>query len=155
MLALLSSLSAMIMMGPRVYAKMSSDGYLPGWLSAGTNGKGYSAAVWFQAAIAIAMLWSGTYQQLMTYAGYTLGISCMMTIAGLIRWKLTEPDNISIPFWPYAPCLFLLINGLITAYVVWCAPLYSLLGLIPFLAGIICWYLKTKNESKTAISSKC
>ncbi|MCL6271961.1 amino acid permease [Sansalvadorimonas sp. 2012CJ34-2] len=150
MLALCSSLSAMIMMGPRVYAKMAEDGYLPGWLSSGRHG--FSTSVWFQAAIAVVMLWSGTYQQLMTYAGYTLGISCMMTISGLIRWKLNDPDNISIPFWPYAPCLFLLINGVITIYVVWCAPLYSLLGLIPFAAGIISWYLKERNTPKTMIS---
>ena len=139
-LAISSSLFSMLLMGPRVYARMSDDGYMPGWLSAKKNG--YSAAVGFQAVIAIAMLWSGTYQQLMTYAGYTLGLSCMMTIAGLIRWKLNDPENTVIPFWPYAPMLFLLFNSVITIYVVWCAPLYSLLGLMPFAAGVLCWYLK-------------
>ena len=146
MLALCSSLSAMIMMGPQVYSRMSDDGYMPRWLAA--NEKGFSAAVLFQAVIAILMLWSGTYQQLMTYAGYTLGLSCMMTIAGLVRWKLNDPDNIHIPFWPYAPVLFLLTNGAITIYVVWCAPLYSLLGLIPFTAGIISWLLKERREAQ-------
>ena len=55
LMALLSSISSMTMAGPRMYAKMASDGYLPLWF-AKASAPGW-ACVWLQGGLAISMLW--------------------------------------------------------------------------------------------------
>ena len=72
-LVLISSASSMVMAGPRVCAKMAADGYLPAWLAA-PNGPPRIAIV-FQAALAMLMLWTSSFEALLTYIGFTLGIS--------------------------------------------------------------------------------
>ena len=136
-LALLSSLSALIMLGPRVYAKMASDGFLPSFL-AGQKGY-YPKAVVFQGMIALLILWFGTYEHMLTSIGYMLGICCVLTVAGLVKLKLHD-CGIAIPFWPFGPAIFIICVTCCVIYHVYHHPLYSLLGVALVTPGLLFWF---------------
>src|SRR5690606_9718750 len=71
--ALLTSVSALTMSGPRVYAKMAQDGLFP--LPVSSVDGTVRGAIWLQAALAIAVVLSTTLQTQLDYLGFTLSLS--------------------------------------------------------------------------------
>lgn len=141
-LALFSSLSALIMVGPHVYAKMAEDGFLPGLLRS-QQGR-YHNAVIFQGVIALLILWFGTFEHMLTGIGYILGVCCVMTVAGLVKLKLND-RNIAIPFWPYSPAIFITLVTFCIVYHIYHHPIYSLLGIILILPCLLFGYYRKKQ----------
>ncbi len=80
-LALLSSVSSMIIAGPRVYAKMADDGVFPAWFRFGKVGSSEvpGKAIWFQAILACVVVLLTTLQELLGYLAFTLSISAALT----------------------------------------------------------------------------
>ena len=66
--SLTTSVSAMLMAGPRVYAKMAEDGYLPSFMKS-PNPPGCSNMV-FQLVVVLLMLWIPRFRDLFTYIGF-------------------------------------------------------------------------------------
>src|SRR5690606_39215193 len=64
-LALFTSVSAMIMVGPRVYAKMADDGLMPRGLR--FRGEPPFVAVMMQAALAVGVVWITGLRELLSY----------------------------------------------------------------------------------------
>ncbi|QJD31311.1 APC family permease [Methylococcus geothermalis] len=106
-LALSLSVSAMMMAGPRVYACMARDGFLPRWFSVHESGAP-RRATFLQCALSLALLWSAGFKALLTYTGFTLGLSTAATVCGLIRLRLKEGGACPVIGWPWAPLLYLL-----------------------------------------------
>lgn len=88
--ALLTSITAMLMAGPRVYARMAEDGALPAWFARTSADGAPRPAIALQAALALVFLWSATLQQLMTYIGWTLSLSAAATVVGLLVLRRRE-----------------------------------------------------------------
>lgn len=86
-ISLLTSVSAMVMTGPRVYAKMADEGFLPRFLR--FTGRVPVAAIAFQAVLAIIVISVSTLTQLLGYLGLTLSVSSALTVAMLLvlRWR--------------------------------------------------------------------
>lgn len=141
-IALLTSISAMIMAGPRVYAKMAEDGYLPRWL--GSDTPPATNAVLLQLAIALLMFWIPNFPNLQRYIGFTLGIGTALTVIGLIRLKRQEPDSVSVPGWPWVPVLFLLLVTGITATAVVLDPKPTRWGVATIALGLVAWKVQTR-----------
>jgi amino acid transporter len=78
-LALLSSVSSMIMAGPRVFARMADDGVFPAALR--FRGEAPAAAIAVQAALAIALVLVSDLQSLLGYLGLTLSLSAALTVS--------------------------------------------------------------------------
>jgi basic amino acid/polyamine antiporter, APA family len=82
--AFVSSVSAMTFAGPRVYAAMAADGYLPGLL-ARAEGRPSAAAVVLQGALAVALLFTHTVQQVLQNVGALLTLFAALTALSLFR----------------------------------------------------------------------
>jgi APA family basic amino acid/polyamine antiporter len=82
--AFVSSVSAMTFAGPRVYAAMASDGYLPRFL-AGAEGRPSAWAVMLQGALAVALLFTHTVQQVLQNVGALLTLFAALTALSLFR----------------------------------------------------------------------
>ena len=137
-LALISSVSSMMMAGPRVYARMAQDGYLPKALRA-ASGEAPRNGMVLQLALSLVMLWSTTYEGLLTYIGFTLGISTALTVAGLVRLRMKEGAALPVPGWPWIPLLFLAAIIVITVLTIQMRPVVSLYGLATLAAGWVVW----------------
>ncbi len=138
-LALISSVSSMVMAGPRVYARMAEDGYLPRWLR--TEAGPPRPAIYFQCALALLLLWTATFDGLLTYIGFTLGLSAAATVLGLVRLRFRAGPEFRVPGWPWVPALFLLSVLGTTGFSIARRPYESLLGLATIGIGLIAWLL--------------
>jgi basic amino acid/polyamine antiporter, APA family len=136
-LVLISSVSAQTMAGPRVYARMAADGYLPRWLSPATGPP--RAAIGFQALLALIMLWSASFEWLLTYMGFTLGVSTLATVLGLIALRRREGASLPVPGWPWVPGVFLLSVASTTILSLVGKPGATLAGLATIALGWIAW----------------
>ncbi|MGD8377067.1 MAG: APC family permease [Acidobacteriota bacterium] len=105
-LALASSVSSMILAGPRVYARMAQDGTFPPWfrMPAG-SGEAPAAAVTLQVALAVVVSAVSTLGELLSYLGFTLSLSAAGTVACLFllhRRGVAAP----CPGYPWVPALY-------------------------------------------------
>jgi APA family basic amino acid/polyamine antiporter len=105
-IALFTSVSAMIMVGPRVYAQMAEDGLMPGWM--GFQGQVPSRAIATQALLAIIVVWLTDLRELLSYLGFTLGLCTAATIGCLFVLARRDPGiTHDLPGYPWAPALFI------------------------------------------------
>jgi APA family basic amino acid/polyamine antiporter len=135
--ALVSSVSSLVMAGPRVYAQMAADGCVPRIFAATAGPPRTSIAL--QAGVALALLWSATFEALLTYIGFTLSLSTAATVAGLMRLRRREGPQLPVPGWPWVPGLFLLSVLAMTGFTVARQPRESLLGLATMAVGWAAW----------------
>lgn len=92
--SLFTSVSAMIMTGPRVYAKMADDHLLPGWLR--FAGAVPRRALLFQAALALVVVHVSTLKQLLSYLGFTLSITAALTVSSLLWARHSLPVSLGV-----------------------------------------------------------
>ncbi|MEK7678023.1 MAG: amino acid permease [Verrucomicrobiota bacterium] len=146
-LALVTTASSMIMAGPRVYARMAADGYLPRFLAPASGPP--QAAIALQLLIALVLLWSATFETLLIYIGFTLSLSTAATVVGLVLLRRREGAQLKIPGWPWVPGLFLLGVLAMAGISVAGRPVATLLGLATIAAGWVAW--RVSRPSKNAM----
>lgn len=104
-LALFTSVSAMVMAGPRVYAKMADDGVFPRIFRSRDGAP--TAAVALQGALAVGVVWLTGLRELLSYLGFTLGLSAAGTAAALFLAVRRRPEcRGQLPGYPWAPAIF-------------------------------------------------
>jgi len=86
-IALLSATSAMTMIGPRVYAAMARDGYLPA-VFAGEGGRPPVGAVLLQGAIALAVAMTTSFIKAIETVGAVLTLMAALTALGVFKLQL-------------------------------------------------------------------
>jgi APA family basic amino acid/polyamine antiporter len=138
--ALATSLSSMIMAGPRVYARMAEDGCLPRWFGFPEQGPPRHSIL-LQTGLALAMLWTATFTSLLTYIGFTLGLCTAAAVAGLVRLRWHRGREVHVPGWPVVPAVFLASAVVVSAFALARKPIESALGLATLLLGWLAWYL--------------
>lgn len=111
-LILLSTLSAQVMIGPRVYYAMARDGLFFKFASQ-VHPKFetplYSIIV--QGVLSVAYILTGSYYDVMTYMGFSLSIFPFLTVIGLWKLRKNAPDApYRVPFFPVTPIFFLVVS---------------------------------------------
>jgi APA family basic amino acid/polyamine antiporter len=142
-LALVTSVSSLVMTGPRVYARMAADRYLPSWMEQKSGPP--RAAILFQFAIALLMLWTASYQSLLTFIGFTLSLSTAATVCGLIVVRRRLGASLPVPGWPWVPGTFVIAVLGMTSLSVARAPLPSLAGFAALGLGWVFWRLNGRR----------
>jgi basic amino acid/polyamine antiporter, APA family len=143
-LLLVSSVSSMIMAGPRVAQVMGQDVPLLRFLSR-TNRNGVPAnAIAVQSTITLLLILTSSFERVVTYMGFTLNLFTMMTVVGLIVLRIRQP-NMPRPsrMWgyPWTAILFLVIGAWILIYGLIYKPAESLAGLATVFAGLIVYWI--------------
>jgi len=141
--------NGLILSGARVYYTMAKDSLF--LRRAGIlNSKGVPAkALWMQCAWASALCISGQYGNLLNYIVFTVLLFYILTIAGIIRLRTTQP-NIPRPYkaigYPFIPLLYIIIAAFICVVLLFTQTLYSGLGLAIVLAGIPVYFITQKKN---------
>lgn len=134
-LALFTSISAMVMTGPRVYARMADDGLLPGFLGRVEEGSG--AAVALQVLLSIVVVWISDLATLLGYIGFTLGLSAAAAVSALMLLRHREgAASVPVPGYPWIPGTFILAPLSISVAVAMREPAQALAGLATAATGI-------------------
>ncbi len=156
-LILVSSVSAMVYLGPRVTQAMGEDTRALRWLAT-TNDQGVPVnSVLFQLALALAFIYTSTFEQVLIYAGFTLTLSMMLTVAGVfvLRWYRPEVDRPYTTWgYPVTPLLFLGLNTWVLLYVFIDRPVESFVGLGVIGVGALLylgsrWFILEEDEAET------
>ncbi len=143
-LGLISSVSSMIWIGPRVTVAMGED--LPGLalLAIKTRNGTPRVAIGVQAIITTALLLTGKFEDVLVYIQMALILFSALTVLGVIVLRVREPD-LPRPYrtwgYPVTPVLFLLVSAFMIFYVVQTKPWQSLAGLGTVLAGLIVYFV--------------
>ncbi len=152
-LLLVSTVSAMLLAGPRVLHVIGCD-FSTFALLARTNRHGIPVvAVVSQAGLALGFIASGTFEQVLVFAGFTLALNSFATVAGLlwVRWQrptLARPFR--SPLYPLAPAIYLLVTAWTLAYVLGQRPVEALAGLGIVSAGaVMYWFSKPTDVAQS------
>jgi APA family basic amino acid/polyamine antiporter len=146
-LALFTSVSSMIMAGPRVYAKMADDGLFPRLFRSGEDVP--RAAIALQTLAAIAVLWTSTLASLFSYIGFTLGISAAATVVGLLVLRRREgAERVPIPGYPFIPLVFVVATLGAAGFMVARQPAQAGLGLATALIGVPIYFLLVRTRAR-------
>ncbi len=145
--ALFSSISALTILGPRVYFAMAKDGNffkLMSKVNSKTQVPSYS--IMLQSFIAIILVLSGTFEQILTYMGFLLGLFPILAVFGLFKLRKNKLSVYKSPLFPLIPIFFILvsISMLILAYFE--RPLESSIAIITVIAGIPAYLLFQKKK---------
>ena len=147
---LLSVISAMIMAGPRVYYAMAKDHLFFERFGRVTQKRQTpAAAIILQAAIAILMVFTSSFEKLLIYIGFTLSIFAVLTVLGMmvLRVKGSHPESPYKTFgYPVTPILFILSNLWIIAFSIKGNPMATLCAAGTIVGGIVvflCFNWKT------------
>jgi APA family basic amino acid/polyamine antiporter len=150
-LGLISAVSAMMWIGPRVTATMGQDFKALRWL-APTNAHGIpTVAILVQFAIVNVLLLTATFQAVVNYVQFSLALCSAVTVLGVfvLRWR--QP-NLPRPYrtwgYPFTPIIFLAVS----AWMLWNlltdqttrAP--SLWGLATIALGLVIYFLSAKTR---------
>lgn len=143
-LAMTSSVFAMLLAGPRVYRKMAEDGVMPAFFKGDGSPR---LAIVAQAALSLVAIFIANLLQLMTYLGLTLSACGALAVLSLwwVRHKL--PDAHPLRWWEtLAMWLYLLI----TFCILWASwtthreQFYAMLG--TFAAGLVFYMVSLLRE---------
>jgi APA family basic amino acid/polyamine antiporter len=176
--ALLSSVSALIILGPRVYYAMARDGYF--FRSFGEvhpQSRVPSRAILLQCGMAAVLVVTGTFEQILTYMGFCLGIFPIVTVLGVFRlrrmgsvgWNSksgggqigapegpgTGPAEASyrMPLYPLPPLVFALASCLILVLAYLERPVESSIALGTVGLGIPVFFLfRRRRRQATGVS---
>lgn len=152
-LGLLSVISAMILAGPRVYYAMSRDGvFFPLFASVDETRHTPAHAIGLQAAIAMAMIVSASYDKLLVYIGFTLSLFAMLTVIGLMRVRLKDPHKgPAYRTWgyPLTPLIFIMGNLWIITFSIRSRPAPVVWGFVTIAAGLCMYVYFHRTQSPT------
>lgn len=149
--ALLSSISALIILGPRIYYAMAQDGYFFRSLAhVHPVFRAPSKAIVLQCLIAIAMAASGTFDQILTYMGFCLGIFPIVVVLGVFKLPRTDRSRL----YQAAALLFAAVSIVILTLAYFERPAESSIAVVTVLAGVPLYALFAHARAAAAITRK-
>ncbi len=147
---LISSISAMTWVGPRVSKAMGNDYPLWRFLNK-TNKKDIPVtAIWFQSGIALVYVLTGTFESVLLYCGFILQIAALLTVSGtfILRKKHKTEDTFKAPLYPLLPILFVVLSLWVLSYLLLNQPVESLIGLLILGIGTLTYFLNPRKSGK-------
>ncbi len=140
-LCLVASVSAFVLTGPRVAYAMARDGVFPGFAARLHPVRGTPAPATLALAVsAAALVWAGSFLELLDYASVGLAALSGLTVASVFplrrRAGLARPYR--LPLYPLPPLAFLVLIGVTIGYALAAerTRVPGLLSLATLLAGI-------------------
>ncbi len=150
--ALFSSLSAFLILGPRVYYAMAKDGvFFKGLSKVSPKFKAPSKAILLQGSIASIMVFTGSFDQILTYMGFSLGIFPLMAVIGVFKLRRTKHTVLKLPGFPVTTLIYLVSGIAILCLSYFERPLESSLAILTVLAGVPVYFVFKKIKTNARI----
>ena len=150
-LGLISAVSSMIWIGPRVTVAIGEDLPALSFLAIQTKNGTPRVALVAQAVITTVLVLTGSFQKVLDYIQMALILFSALTVLGVIVLRVREP-GLARPYktwgYPATPVLFLLVSGFMIIYLLKTNPNESLAGLGTVLVGLIFYYLAGGTPKK-------
>ncbi len=139
-LCVVGSLAAFMMAAPRVYYAMANDGlFLPVFARTHPRFGTPANAILLQSAIACALIFLGSFQQILGYFVFAAVAFIGLTVAGLfvIRRRPTSAESVILTAgYPFTPLVFLLLVALLLVLLAGHNPREVVLGSVVVMTGL-------------------
>jgi APA family basic amino acid/polyamine antiporter len=157
-IGLISSISAMMWIGPRVMMTMGEDIPAIGVLGRKSRSGVPVHAILFQLGVATMLLLTRSFEAVLDFIQFALLFCSFFTVLGVIKLRITHP-HMSRPYrawgYPITPVVFLLVTGFMMYYLLTERPLQSLLGMLIMISGLLIYAIFRKRaDPGAAIVSK-
>jgi len=150
-LLLVSTVSAMIWIGPRVTMVMGEDYAILRFLSRKNKHNVPVVAIWVQTAITIVLIVSSTFEKVLIYAGFIMNLFTLLSVIGLFILRVKHPNlpsTYKVTGYPLTPLIFILLSLWTLTYLLLDRPLESILGLLTVFLGLIIFYINKMYIAK-------
>lgn len=147
-IGLVSSISSMIWAGPRVTQVIGED--IPFFkLLARKNQNGIPfLAILLQLSLVLVLVITSTFQEIITYMGFTLTLSSFLTVLGVFIHRFRYPEVLR-PYktwgYPLTPIIFLGISLWMLTFIFIGKPIESLAGLGTILLGLPVYLIASRR----------
>lgn len=136
LLALASSVSAMVVTGPRIYFAMARDGVFPPFASRiHPRFKTPTLAIIMQGLWSSLLVISGTFEALLTYTGFAVVLFAALSVLALFKLRRLYGTKSSLGF-SFLLALFVIFSLVIVVNALLTTPLPSIAGLLIISTGI-------------------
>ena len=151
-LGLLTSISAMVMVGPRVYAQMADDGLFPSRL--GTRGGTPRAAIALQVGLALLAFFAGELRELLLYGGFLLGLSAAATVSCVFLPSFRSGGvGPRVPGMPWVPAIFVIATLGSAGFSLFREPTQAATALGTLAIGAIVYSMRARHLGMTEDAS--
>ena len=107
-----------------------------------------SNSILLQCIIAVVLVLSGTFEQVLTYMGFALGIFPILTVLGVWKLRKNNPAALRLPGFPITQILYLMTGFLILFLSYLERPVESSIALLTVIAGIPAYFIFKKSIRK-------
>ncbi len=148
-MGLISSISSMVLAGPRVTQVIGND--IPLFkLLARKNAQGIPTyAIFLQLLLVTLLLITASFEAIITYLGFTLTLSSFLTVLGVFIARYKYP-NLARPYktlgHPITTIVFLAINLWMLVFIFRDKPVESLAGLATLFFWLLVYFVSSKNK---------
>jgi APA family basic amino acid/polyamine antiporter len=152
-IGLVSSVSAMMWIGPRVTTTMGED--IPMLrIFARRSANGVPAiAILFQASVATVMLLTQSFEAVLEFIQFSLLSCSFLAVLGVIKLRITQPD-LPRPYrawgYPVTPLIFLSVTAFMMYYLISERPVQSLIGVLMMASGLALYFLSRTRVFRVA-----
>ncbi|PJF20514.1 MAG: hypothetical protein CUN56_15785 [Phototrophicales bacterium] len=128
---------------------MGEDYRVLGWLGKSNEYGIPSRAIYFQSALALAFIITGTFEQILIFSGLVLTLNNAAAVLGVIVLRFKQPDiqrPFKVPLYPIPAIIFLGVNAWIVVYLLLRKTENALPGLVLILVGLVMYWLFEKRQ---------
>jgi APA family basic amino acid/polyamine antiporter len=132
------------MAGPRAFQVIGEDYPLFKVLAKTNKNNIPIYAIIFQSALSVLFVLTSSFEFILVFAGFTLGVSNFATVLGVIVLRKTQPDLLR-PYktwlYPLTPILYLCLMGWTLIYIIIEKPQEALMSLGVIVLGVILYFV--------------
>lgn len=148
-LLLISSISSMILAGPRVSATIGEDFPRMKFIAHRNARHVPVYAVLLQSLISIGLIITGTFEDIILYVGFTLNLFTLLTVAGIFIFRMNQPD-VERPYktwgYPFTPIIFLSLTAWTLYFTFINHPKPSIIGLLTLVTGALVYFINDQSK---------
>jgi APA family basic amino acid/polyamine antiporter len=150
-IGLVSSISAMMWIGPRVTTTMGEDIPMLRVFAYRSRSGAPTVAIVFQLVVATLMLLTQSFEAVLDFIQFSLLTCSFLAVLGVIVLRITRPD-LPRPYrawgYPVTPLIFLSVTGFMMYYLTTQRPLQSFVGMLMMASGLAVYYLSRNRASR-------
>jgi APA family basic amino acid/polyamine antiporter len=142
-LMLISTVSAMTLAGPRVLQVIGEDFGAFRFLAGFRNGVPVKAIL-FQSALTILFILTGSFESILVFSGFVLGINTLFAVLGVfvLRYRqIGEPGGYRTLGYPLTPLVYLAVTLWTLVYILMNRPQEGLIGVGLILVGTLIYFV--------------
>lgn len=151
---LISTISSMIIVGPRVIKRISDDYQSFKFFAPNYKNNIPQRALLLQSSVALLILLTSSFDFIVTSIGFVLSIFTTLTAAGSVIMRIKQPHcvrPVKMPFFPLPALIYCFFNIWIIYFTLVNRPYHALSGLIFLLIGSLIYFLFVRRSANIQV----